>query len=64
MIQELREGTVIGKYQLLDTMQKLADNDAKRLEKAECMKEKSATMIICYFCLKNYRRCVAGSSKG
>ncbi len=25
MIQELREGNVIGKYQLLDAMQKLAD---------------------------------------
>jgi predicted phosphohydrolase len=32
MIQELREGNIIGKYQLLDAMQKLADNDAKRLE--------------------------------
>lgn len=32
MIQELREGNIIGKYQLLDAMQKLADNDAERLE--------------------------------
>lgn len=33
MIQELREGSIIGKYQLLDAMQKLADNDAARLKK-------------------------------
>ena len=33
IIQELREGSVIGKYQLLDAMQKLADNDAMRLNK-------------------------------
>lgn len=33
MIQELREGGSIGKYQLLDAMQKLADADAKRLKK-------------------------------
>lgn len=32
MIQELREGNIIGKYQLLDAMQKLADSDAERLE--------------------------------
>ena len=34
MIQEIREGNIIGKYQLLDAMQKLADNDAKRLGSA------------------------------
>lgn len=33
MIQELREGNIIGKYQLLDAMQKLADSDAARLKK-------------------------------
>ncbi len=33
MIQELREGSIIGKYQLLDAMQKLADSDAARLKK-------------------------------
>jgi len=33
MIQELREGSIIGKYQLLDAMQKLADSDATRLKK-------------------------------
>lgn len=32
MIQELQEGNIIGKYQLLDAMQKLANNDAERLE--------------------------------
>lgn len=32
MIQELRECNIIGKYQLLDAMQKLADNDAEILE--------------------------------
>ena len=32
MIQELREGNIIGKYQLLDVMQKLADTDAARLK--------------------------------
>ena len=32
MIQELREGNIIGKYQLLDAMQKLADSDAARLK--------------------------------
>ena len=32
MIQELREANIIGKYQLLDAMQKLAGNDAERLE--------------------------------
>lgn len=31
MIQELREGNIIGKYQLLDAMQKLADSDAAKL---------------------------------
>ena len=33
MIQELREGNIIGKYQLLNEMQKLADSDAARLKK-------------------------------
>lgn len=33
MIQELREGNIIGKYQLLDAMQKLADSDAAKLKK-------------------------------
>jgi predicted MPP superfamily phosphohydrolase len=33
MIQELREGSMIGKYQLLDAMKKLADSDAMRLKK-------------------------------
>jgi hypothetical protein len=33
MIQELREGKINGKYQLLDVMQKLADSDAERLKK-------------------------------
>ncbi len=32
MIQELREGSMIGKYQLLDAMQKLADTDAMKLK--------------------------------
>ena len=34
-IQELREGNIIGKYQLLDAMQKLADNDAVRLVESQ-----------------------------
>jgi predicted phosphohydrolase len=33
MIQELRESSIIGKYQLIDAMQKLADSDAARLKK-------------------------------
>lgn len=33
MIQDLREGNIIGKYQLLDAMQKLADSDAAKLKK-------------------------------
>ena len=33
MIQELQEGSMIGKYQLLDAMQKLADSDAEKLKK-------------------------------
>ena len=33
MIQELQEGNIIGKYQLLDAMQKLAGSDAARLKK-------------------------------
>ena len=33
IIQELREGNIIGKYQLPDAMQKLADSDAERLNK-------------------------------
>jgi hypothetical protein len=32
MIQALREGNILGKYQLLDALQKLADSDAERLE--------------------------------
>lgn len=33
MIKELREGSILGKYQLLDAMQNLADTDADRLKK-------------------------------
>ena len=33
MIVELRDGSMLGKYQLLDAMQKLADKDAMRLRK-------------------------------
>lgn len=33
IIQELREGNIIGKYQLLNAMQKLADSDAAKLKK-------------------------------
>lgn len=33
MIQELREGNIIGKYLFLNVMQKLADSDAARLKK-------------------------------
>ncbi len=33
MIQELRAGNIISKYQLLNAMQKLADSDAERLKK-------------------------------